>query len=91
MFQAFLVCLYAGKCQIAVGTLNGRDNCLDQPHHYRRKEIVEPDRPVPAEKGEVFELTEVVDEDGSVRRVTPEAGSTENGLPGPQSPPIRRL
>ena len=44
---------------------------------------VEPDRPVPGEKSEVFELTEVVEEDGSVRRVTPEAGSTEIRPTGP--------
>ena len=31
----------------------------------------EPVRPVPPEKSDVLELTEIVDEDGSVRRVTP--------------------
>ena len=41
------------------------------------KTSVEPVRPVPGEKGEILELTEVVDEDGSVRRVAPEAGSSE--------------
>ena len=39
--------------------------------------MVEPVHPVPGEKSEVLELTEVVDEDGSVRRVAPEAGSPE--------------
>jgi cell pole-organizing protein PopZ len=41
------------------------------------KTSVEPVRPVPGEKSEILELTEVVDEDGSVRRVAPEAGSSE--------------
>ena len=41
------------------------------------KTSVEPVRPVPEEKSEILELTEVVDEDGSVRRVAPEAGSPE--------------
>ena len=41
------------------------------------KTSVEPVRPVPREKSEILELTEVVDEDGSVRRVAPEAGSSE--------------
>jgi hypothetical protein len=41
------------------------------------KTSIEPVRPVPGEKSEVLELTEVVDEDGSVRRVTPEAGGSE--------------
>jgi uncharacterized protein len=35
------------------------------------KRPVEPVRPVPGAKGDVLELTEVVDEDGSVRRVSP--------------------
>src|SRR5580700_8959476 len=39
VLQAFLVCLHAGKPQIAVRTLNGRDNRLDQPHHYGRKDV----------------------------------------------------
>jgi cell pole-organizing protein PopZ len=34
------------------------------------KRPVEPVRPVPAKKSEILELTEVVEEDGSVRRVT---------------------
>lgn len=38
---------------------------------------VEPVRPVLGEKSEILELTEVVDEDGSVRRVAPGAGSSE--------------
>jgi cell pole-organizing protein PopZ len=41
------------------------------------KTSVEPVRPVPGEKSEILELTEVVDQDGSVRRVAPEAGSSE--------------
>ncbi len=41
------------------------------------KPSVEPVRPVTEEKSEVLELTEAVDEDGSVRRVAPEAGSPE--------------
>ena len=41
------------------------------------KTSVEQVRPVPGEKSEILELTEVVDEDGSVRRVAPEAGSSE--------------
>jgi cell pole-organizing protein PopZ len=41
------------------------------------KTSVEPVRPVPGEKSEILELTEVVDEDGSVRRVAPEAGSSQ--------------
>ena len=41
------------------------------------KTSVEPVRPVPGEKSEILELTEVVDEDGSVRRVASEAGSSE--------------
>jgi cell pole-organizing protein PopZ len=41
------------------------------------KTSVEPVRPVPGEKSEILELTQVVDEDGSVRRVAPEAGSSE--------------
>src|SRR5260370_35851318 len=46
------------------------------------KTSVEPVRPVPGEKGEILELTEVVDEDGSVRRVAPEAGSSERRATG---------
>jgi cell pole-organizing protein PopZ len=46
------------------------------------KTSVEPVRPVPGEKSEILELTEVVDEDGSVRRVAPEAGSSERRLTG---------
>jgi cell pole-organizing protein PopZ len=45
------------------------------------KTSVEPVRPVLGEKGEILELTEVVDEDGSVRRVAPEAGSSERRRP----------
>src|SRR5260370_18899991 len=41
------------------------------------KTSVEQVRAVPGEKGEILELTEVVDEDGSVRRVAPEAASLE--------------
>ena len=41
------------------------------------KTSVEPIRPVPGEKSEILELTEVVDEDGSVRRIAPEAGNSE--------------
>ena len=41
------------------------------------KTSVEPVRPVPGEKSEILELTEVVDEDGSVRRVAPEAGGSD--------------
>lgn len=41
------------------------------------KTPVEPLRPIPGEKGEVLELTEVVDENGSVRRVAPEADGSE--------------
>ncbi len=41
------------------------------------KTSVEPVRPGPGEKSEILELTDVVDEDGSVRRVTPEAGSSD--------------
>jgi hypothetical protein len=41
------------------------------------KTSVEPVRPVPGEKSEILELTDVVDEDGSVRRVAPEAGNSE--------------
>ena len=38
---------------------------------------LEPVRPTPGEKSEILELTEVVDEDGSVRRVAPEAGNSD--------------
>jgi cell pole-organizing protein PopZ len=41
------------------------------------KTSVEPVRPVPGEKSEILELTEVVDEDGSMRRVASEASSSE--------------
>ena len=41
------------------------------------KTSVEPTRPVPEGKSEILELTEIVDEDGSVRRIAPEAGSSE--------------
>ena len=47
------------------------------------KTSVEPVLPVPGERGEILELTEVVDEDGSVRRVAPEAGSSERRPTGP--------
>jgi hypothetical protein len=47
------------------------------------KTSVEPLRSVPGEKSEVLELTEVVDEDGSVRRVAPEAGTPERRPTGP--------
>jgi hypothetical protein len=47
------------------------------------KTSVEPLRPVPGEKSEVLELTEVVDEDGSVRRVAPEASTSERRPTGP--------
>ncbi len=47
------------------------------------KTPVEPVRPVPGEKSEVLELTEVVDEDGSVRRVAPEADAPERRPTGP--------
>jgi len=46
------------------------------------KTSVEPVRPVPGEKSEILELTEVVDEDGSVRRVASEASSSERRPPG---------
>jgi uncharacterized protein len=46
------------------------------------KTSVEPVRPVPGEKSGVLELTEVVDEDGSVRHVAPEAGSSDRRLAG---------
>jgi cell pole-organizing protein PopZ len=47
------------------------------------KTSVEPVRPVPGEKSEVLELTEVVDEDGSVRRVAPEAINSDRRATGP--------
>ncbi|MBV8507891.1 MAG: DUF2497 domain-containing protein [Alphaproteobacteria bacterium] len=47
------------------------------------KPPVEPVRPVPAEKSDILELTEVVDEDGSVRRVAPEADHPERRPTGP--------
>ena len=40
------------------------------------KTSVEPVRPDPGEKIEILELTEIADEDGSVRRVAPETGSS---------------
>ena len=46
------------------------------------KTSVEPVRPVPVENSEILELTEVVNEDGSVRRVAPEAGSPERRSTG---------
>ena len=49
------------------------------------KTPVEPVRPVPGEKSDVLELTEVVDEDGSVRRVAPETGSSERRTTEPAS------
>jgi cell pole-organizing protein PopZ len=47
------------------------------------KMSVEPVRPDPGEKSEILELTEVVDEDGSVRRVAPETASSERRPAGP--------
>jgi hypothetical protein len=41
------------------------------------KTSVEPVGPVPGEKSEILELTEVVDEDGSVRRVARDASNSE--------------
>jgi len=41
------------------------------------KTSLEPVRPTPGEKSEILELTEVVDENGSVRRVAPEAGNSD--------------
>jgi uncharacterized protein len=41
------------------------------------KTSVEPVRRVPGEKSEILELTEVVDENGSVRRVAPEAVNSD--------------
>ena len=41
------------------------------------KTSLEPVRPTRGEKSEILELTEVVDEDGSVRRVAPEAGNSD--------------
>jgi uncharacterized protein len=46
------------------------------------KTPVEPVRPVHGEKSEVLELTEVVDEDGSVRRVAPEAANSQRRSTG---------
>jgi uncharacterized protein len=52
------------------------------------KTSVEPARPVvPGERSEILELTEVVDEDGSVRRVAPEAGSSERRPTGSTADP----
>jgi len=45
------------------------------------KTSLEPVRPTPGEKSEILELTEVVDEDGSVRRVAPEAGNSDGRPP----------
>ena len=47
------------------------------------KTSVESVRSVPGEKGEVLELTEVVDEDGSLRRVVSETGGSERRPAGP--------
>jgi hypothetical protein len=47
------------------------------------KTPIEPVRPVPGEKSEILELTEIVDEDGSVRRVAPEADAPERRPTGP--------
>jgi hypothetical protein len=47
------------------------------------KTPAEPLRPVSGEKTEVLELTEIVDENGSVRRVAPEAVSSERRSTGP--------
>jgi hypothetical protein len=47
------------------------------------KTSVEPVRPGPGEKSEILELTEVVDEDGSVRSVAPETASSERRPAGP--------
>ena len=47
------------------------------------KTSVEPVRPVPSDKSEILELTEVVDEDGSVRRVALEADAPERRPTGP--------
>ena len=44
------------------------------------KTSLEPVRPTPGEKSEILELTDVVDEDGSVRRVGPEAGNSDGRL-----------
>jgi hypothetical protein len=41
------------------------------------KTSAEPARPVPEEKSEILELTEIIDEDGSVPRIAPEAGRSE--------------
>lgn len=50
------------------------------------KTSVEPVRPVPGEKSGVLELTEMVDEDGSVRHVAPEASSSDSRLAGSANP-----
>jgi uncharacterized protein len=47
------------------------------------KTPVEPVRPVPGEKSDVLELTEIVDQDGSVRRVVPETDSSDRPPTGP--------
>lgn len=47
------------------------------------KRPVEPARPVPGEKSDILELTEVVDEDGSVRRVTSPADNQRAPSAGP--------
>ena len=49
------------------------------------KTSVEPVRPVPVENSEILELTEVVNEDGSVRRVVPEASSSERRRAGSEA------
>jgi uncharacterized protein len=41
------------------------------------KTSVEPLRPVPGERSEILDLVDVVDEDGSVRRVNPQSGSSQ--------------
>jgi cell pole-organizing protein PopZ len=47
------------------------------------KTPVQPVRPVPGEKSDVLELTEVVNQDGSVRRVAPETDSSDSRPTGP--------
>ena len=49
------------------------------------KTSVEPVRPVPVENSGILELTEVVNEDGSVRRVVPEASSSERRRTGSEA------
>jgi uncharacterized protein len=45
-----------------------------------------PSGPIGPDKSEVLELTEVVDEDGSVRRITPLANSSDPRPTGPAGP-----